>query len=67
MWRLKWEWDEALAGKGARDWPRSARSGLAENLLHAGVANPANERAARAHPSLASQNDREVKIRFDHR
>ena len=63
-------------GKGARVWAVAGagvgrgddglagerRVRIGENLLHAGAANPANERARRAHLSLASKNDCEVKI-----
>ena len=53
------EWDEARM-----DWLRDARCGvrIGQNLMHAATANPVNKRARRAHSSLASKNDCEVKI-----
>ena len=57
-------WVVAGAGVGRGEDGLDGEHGvrIGENLLHAGAANPANERARRAHLSLASKNDCEVKI-----
>ena len=38
---------------------------IGQNVLHAKTGDPANQRAARAHPSLDNENDCEVKISFN--
>ena len=38
---------------------------IRQNALHAKTGNSANQRTARAHPSLDNENDREVKIDFN--
>ena len=61
VWRLEWEWewDDARVGLDAE---RAEQIG--QNFLHGGTTNPANKHTTRAHLSLASEDDREVKIGF---
>ena len=39
--------------------------GIGQNTLHAKTGDPANQHAARAHPSLDNENDHRVKIDFN--